>query len=110
MDESGSSVPASMTCRGSPRGWADVGRTAITRSVLAASTAPAYLGSLLDRQPGMPAVGIPKRRGFPQVRAGCAACCCFWLNDSEEVRLDRHAMDVELIMKTIGGDGLPKVN
>jgi hypothetical protein len=58
----------------------------------------------------MPAVGIPKRRGFPQVRAGCAACGCFWLNDSEEVRLDKHAMDVELIMKTIGGDGLPKVN
>jgi hypothetical protein len=48
-----------------------------------------------DRQPGVPAVGIPKRRGFPQVRAGCAACGCFWLNDSEEVRLDKHAMDVE---------------
>jgi hypothetical protein len=33
----------------------------------------------------MPAVGIPKLRGFPQVCAGCAACRCFWLNDSEEV-------------------------
>ena len=43
----------------------------------------------------MPAVGIPKLRGFPQVCAGCAACGCFWLNDSEEVRLDKHAMDVD---------------
>jgi hypothetical protein len=43
----------------------------------------------------MPAVGMPKLRGFPQVCAGCAACGCFWLNDSEEVRLDKHAMDVD---------------
>ena len=44
---------------------------------------------------GMPALGIPKLGGFPQVCAGCAACGCFWLNDSEEVRLDMHAMDVD---------------
>ena len=43
----------------------------------------------------MPAVGIPKLGGFPLVCAGCAACGCFWLNDSEEVRLDKHAMDVD---------------
>ena len=60
--------------------------------------------------PGMPAVGIPKLGGFPQVCADCAACDGFWLNDSEEARLDKHAMDVELIMKTIGGGGLLKVN
>ena len=84
----------------------------------------------------MPAFGMPKLGGFPQVWAGCAACGCCWLNDSEKVRLDKHAMDVdtaealagivrllrlaalrafpetalELIMKTIGGDGLPKMN
>jgi hypothetical protein len=43
----------------------------------------------------MPALGMPKLRGFPQVCAGCAACGCFWLNDSEEVRLDKHAMDLD---------------
>ena len=43
----------------------------------------------------MPALGMPKLGGFPQVCAGCAACGCFWLNDSEEVRLDKHAMDVD---------------
>jgi hypothetical protein len=43
----------------------------------------------------MPALGMPKPGGFPQVCAGCAACGCFWLNDSEEVRLDKHAMDVD---------------
>src|SRR5829696_6994444 len=43
--------------------------------------------------PGMPALGMPKPGGFPQVCADCAACGCFWLNDSEEVRLDKHAMD-----------------
>jgi hypothetical protein len=43
----------------------------------------------------MPAVGIPKLGGFPQVCPGCAACGCLWLNDSEEVRLDKHAMDAD---------------
>jgi len=33
--------------------------------------------------------------GFPQVRAGGAACCCFWLDDSEEVGLDKHGIDVD---------------
>src|SRR5215208_6149431 len=43
----------------------------------------------------MPALWMPKLGGFPQVCAGCAACGCFWLNDSAEVRLDKHAMDVD---------------
>jgi hypothetical protein len=43
----------------------------------------------------MPAVGVPKLGGFPQVCAGRAACRRFWLNDSEEVRLDKHVMDVD---------------
>jgi hypothetical protein len=34
-------------------------------------------------------------RRFPQVCAGCAACRCFWLDNSEEVRLDKQAMDVD---------------
>jgi hypothetical protein len=33
--------------------------------------------------------------GFPQVRAGCTACRRFWLDNSVEVRLDKHAMDVD---------------
>ena len=43
----------------------------------------------------MPTIGIPKLGGFPQECAGCAACGGFWLNDSEEVQLDKHAMDVD---------------
>jgi hypothetical protein len=54
----------------------------------------------------MPALGMPKRRGFPQVCAGCAACGCFWLNDSEEVRLDKHAMDVDTAEALAGVVGL----
>src|SRR5215203_3466947 len=54
----------------------------------------------------MPAVGIPKLGGFPQVCAGCAACGCFWLNDSEEVRLDKHAMDVDTAEALAGVVGL----
>jgi hypothetical protein len=34
-----------------------------------------------DRQYGVPALGIPELRGFPQVRAGCAACRGFWLDN-----------------------------
>jgi hypothetical protein len=54
----------------------------------------------------MPAVGMPKLDGFPQVCAGCAACGCFWLNDSEEVRLDKHAMDVDTAEALAGVVGL----
>src|SRR5215204_3989689 len=83
-----------MTCRGLPRGWAAVGRTAITRSVLESSTAAAIpaiaVGPTAARHAGL---REPKLGGFPQICAGCAACGCFWLNDSEEVRLDKHAMD-----------------
>ena len=53
----------------------------------------------------MPALG-PKLGGFPQVCAGCAACGCFWLNDSEEVRLDKHAMDVDTAEALAGVVGL----
>jgi hypothetical protein len=55
-----------------------------------------------DRQHGWPALGIPEVHGFPQVGAGCAACGGFWLDDSEEVRLDKHAMDVDTA-ETIAG-------
>jgi hypothetical protein len=58
----------------------------------------------------MPAVGIPKRRGFPQVRAGVPPVVVSGSMTRRRFRLDKHAMDVELIMKTIGGDGLPKMN
>jgi hypothetical protein len=52
--------------------------------------APRYLGSVLaDRQHGVPALGIPKERGFPQVCVGRAACRRFWLDNSEEVRLNK---------------------
>ena len=96
-----------MTCPGSPRDWAAVGRTATTRSVLQSSTAAALLGSLLGRPPPRNAgLGIPKLGGFPQVCAGCAACGCFWLNDSEEVRLDKHAMDVDTAETLAGVVGL----
>ncbi|MGH3339684.1 MAG: hypothetical protein ACRDPL_12755, partial [Propionibacteriaceae bacterium] len=62
---------------------------------------------LLGRPPpGMPALGMPKLGGFPQVCAGCAACGCFWLNDSEEVRLDKHAMDVDTAEALAGVVGL----
>ena len=54
----------------------------------------------------MPALGMPKLGGFPQVCAGCAACGCFWLNDSEEVRLDKHAMDVDTAEALAGVVGL----
>jgi hypothetical protein len=43
----------------------------------------------------MPALGTPKRHGFPQVRASRAACRLFWLDNPKEVRLDKHAMDVD---------------
>jgi hypothetical protein len=83
---------------------------AITRSVLASSTAAALLGDRCwaDRQPGMPAVGMPKLGGFPQVCVGCAACACSWLNDTEEVRLDKHAMDVDTAEALAGVVGLPR--
>ena len=65
------------------------------------------MGSLLGRPPpGMPALGMPKLGGFPQVCAGCAACGCFWLNDSQEVRLDKHAMDVDTSEALAGVVGL----
>ena len=54
----------------------------------------------------MPAVGIPKLGGFPLVCAGCAACGCFWLNDSEEVRSEKHAMDVDTAEALAGVVGL----
>src|SRR5215217_1085892 len=54
----------------------------------------------------MPALWMPKLGGFPQVCAGCAACGCFWLNDSEEVRLDKHAMDVDTAEALAGVVGL----
>src|SRR4249919_1919342 len=95
-----------MTCRGSPRGWAAVRGThnALGSGILDAA---ALLGSLLGRPPpGMPALGIPKLGGFPQVCAGCAACGCFWLNDSEEVRLDKHVMDVDTVEALAGVVGL----
>jgi hypothetical protein len=41
------------------------------------------------------AFGIPKVRGFPQVCAGVRPVVCFWLDGSEEVRLDKHAMDID---------------
>jgi hypothetical protein len=95
-----------MTCRGSPRGWAAaVGRHNALGSE--SRPPPPYLGSLLGRPPpGMPALGMPKLGGFPQVCAGCAACGCFWLNDSEEVRLDKHAMDVDTAEALAGVVGL----
>jgi hypothetical protein len=82
---------------------------ALTRSVLLDSWTrrrPTCDRCWAGRQPGMPAVGIPKLGGFPQVCAGCAACGCFWLNDSEEVRLDKHAMDVDTAEALAGVVGL----
>ena len=77
------------------RRWSAIGGRAITR--FASSTAAALPGIAVGptASTGVPALGIPKVRGFPQVRAGGAACRCFWLDDSEEVRLDKHAMDVD---------------
>jgi hypothetical protein len=49
---------------------------------------------------------MPKLGGFPQVCAGCAACGCFWLNDSVEVRLDKRAMDVDTAEAFAGVVGL----
>jgi hypothetical protein len=48
-----------------------------------------------DRQHGEPALGIPKVRGFPQVLRIARPAVCFWLDNSKEVRLNRHAMDVD---------------
>jgi hypothetical protein len=43
----------------------------------------------------MPPLGIPKVCGFPQVYPDRAACRYFWLDNSEEVRLNTHSMDVD---------------
>jgi len=48
-----------------------------------------------DRQPGLPALGIPEVRGFPQLCADRASCRGFWLDNTEEVRLDKYALDVD---------------
>jgi hypothetical protein len=81
---------------------------ALTRSVLESSTAAAIPGIAVGptASPACPALGMPKLGGFPQVCAGCAACGCFWLNDSEEVRLDKHAMDVDTAEALAGVVGL----
>jgi hypothetical protein len=79
---------------------------ALTRSVLASSTAAAAtwdVGPTAARHAGL---GMPKLGGFPQVCAGCAASGCFWLNDSEEVRLDKHAIDVDTAETLAGVVGL----
>ena len=86
-----------MTCRVFTARLGSRRQDAITHSVLAILDRRRHTWDRCwaDRQPGMPALGMPKLRGFPQVCAGCAACGCFWLNGSEEVRLDKHAMDVD---------------
>jgi hypothetical protein len=55
-----------------------------------------------DRRHGMPALGYRRYAVFPQVRVGRAACRRFWLHNSQEVPLNKHAMDVDAA-ETIAG-------
>jgi hypothetical protein len=112
VSESGSSVLAAnleMTCRGSPRCWADVGRTSRGALGSESSTARPYLKSLLGRPPARHAGR--RDADAPRFSTGTCGLCGLWLfllNDSEEVRSGKHAMDVELIMRTIGVMGCPR--
>jgi hypothetical protein len=67
------------------------------RSVLASSTAAAIPGIAVGptANTASRALGIPKVRGFPQVLRIARPAVCFWLDNSKEVRLNRHAMDVD---------------
>jgi hypothetical protein len=59
---------------------------------------PATLGSVGQASHNALGSDLSDRRrshGFPQVRAGGAARRHFWLDDSEEVGLDKHSMDVD---------------
>jgi hypothetical protein len=96
-----------MTCRAHRQaGQPSVGRHNALRSGILDRRRHTWDRCWADRPPGMPASEIPKLGGFPQVCAGCAACGCFWLNDSEEVRLDKHPMDVDTAKALAGVVGL----
>ena len=66
-------------------------------SVLASSTAAAIPGIAVEptASTASRALGIPKVRGFHRFLRIARPVVCFWLDNSEEVRLNKHAIDVE---------------
>ena len=74
----------------------------MSRSATVTAAAMPAIAVWADRQHGVPAFWDTKLHGCPQVRAGGAAGRFFWLDDSEEVGLDKHTMDVDTA-ETIAG-------
>jgi hypothetical protein len=62
-----------------------------------------YLGSLLSRSLARHAgLRDGEGSGFPQICAGRAACRRFWLDNSEEVRLNTDSMDLDTAQTLVG--------